>query len=166
MRVPVLPRHKQVPAWSPQEHPHNDQSNPEHQKTKRVNPYRRFSLMIGVITVSFGIHIQIRNQHQSNDDEDGSHHTGEPGVEINQYVLKPEEIPGRFGRIWGFSRIRRFFQRRINNDRPYCKSRNGENSAKKLQPDQIGPYMELFPTQPFYLFLWCRRHLSHIFLAP
>ncbi len=82
---------------------------------KTMNPNKKcadgkLALLPGVIARSERVRINIRNDHQTKDDERRHDHAGNPRIEVHQHFLQPEEVPGGFCRVHSQVGIGRFFQ--------------------------------------------------------
>src|SRR3989304_2200020 len=108
MRIPVLPRPKEIPSRSADKGPDDDHAHPEDMESEKEGQDLIFSLFEGVITVPFGIDVDKGDHHKAHDDETGQDYARMPRVEINQHLLETEEVPWglrRVGRTGGVSRL-------------------------------------------------------------
>ena len=69
----------------------------------------------------------------------GNDHARHPGIEVHQHLLQPQEVPGRFGGIHGQRGIGRFFERRIQRDRPDHQDDGDDDGRQKLDAQQVRP---------------------------
>src|SRR6185503_20368695 len=68
---------------------------------------------------------------------------GNPGIEIDEHLLKTEEVPRRLRRIHRQVWIRRFFQRCVKRDRPDKQNDRDDQRRQKLYAYEIWPNVNL-----------------------
>src|SRR5207249_6502343 len=87
----VIPSHawpEPHPARTPNQRTDHDHADPEDDESENECPDGELALLVGVIAVAERVGVDIRYRHQSDDDEAGHDHAGDPGIEIHQHLLQ------------------------------------------------------------------------------
>src|SRR5690606_16936512 len=104
----------------------------------------KFSLFKCVVTISFRVHINIRDCDETNDNKPRKNYTGHPRVKVNKHFLKTKEVPRSFSRVWCPSRVSRFFKRSFEHDRPDDKENSPEDNTEKFSVNEVRPSPNFF----------------------
>src|SRR4029077_643044 len=90
--VPRLSRPEPDPTRASDKRANNHQKNPQ-QKAPAKHPKSETSLLERVVTISEGIRIYVRKYHEPDHNYRRHHDAGDPGIEIDQHLLKFNEAP-------------------------------------------------------------------------
>src|SRR5437763_11981945 len=99
MRIPTLPRPKEIPARTAKERSDHDHSDPQDMETQKKSQDLVLSVFETVVAVALRIDVDKRDHHQTDDDETGHNYARVPWIEINQHFLQAKKVPGRLRRI-------------------------------------------------------------------
>src|SRR6266850_5281233 len=142
--IPRLPGPEPLPAGSANEGADEDHRDPQNNEAEQERADGELALLPGVVAGAQRIRIYIRNDHQTEDDERGHDHAGDPRVEINQHFLQAKEIPRRLRRVHGQVGIRRFFERRIQSDGPDHQDDGDDDGGQEFHAQQKRPDVHFF----------------------
>ena len=143
--VPGLARPEPDPTRTPNECANDHHRQPQHDKAEEEGPNGELPLLVGVIAVPQRVGIHVGNHHEPHQNQGRQHHAGHPGIEIDQHLLQPQKVPGRFCRVHGQGGIGRLFQRRIQGNRPHHQNEGDDDGNQKLHAQQVGPDLN-FPS--------------------
>src|SRR5947209_14574769 len=91
--VAGLPRPDPLPTRPANEGADENHGHPQDDKAEQKSADGKLALLPGVVARAQRIGINIRNHHQTDDDQREHNHTGDPGIEIDQHFMEPEEGP-------------------------------------------------------------------------
>ncbi len=113
--VPGLTGPEPNPTRPTDKRANDDQENPL-EETGAKHPERNPALLDRVVAISQRVRVNIGKDHQTDHDQAGHHHAGNPRIEVDEHLLQPQEVPGRFRGIHRQVWIGRFFERRVERD--------------------------------------------------
>src|SRR5271163_4156476 len=143
VRIPDLPGPEPVPAGTAEKRADDDERDPQNVEADKETQDLEPSLAQRVVAVALRIDVEIRNQHQSHDDETRQHHARIPRVEEHQHFLQAQEVPRRLRRIRRAGRIRRLLERRVEQQRPYRQHYDDEQRHQKFIAHEERPGVQL-----------------------
>src|SRR4051812_43780071 len=101
--IPGGPRPEPHPARTTDQGADHDHGDPEDDEAEDKGPDGKLALPVGVIAVAQRIGIDVRNDHQADDDQRRHDNACHPRIEVDEHLLEAEEIPGRLGGVHGES---------------------------------------------------------------
>ncbi len=141
--IPEFIGAKEVPVRPPEEGTDDDQLAPEHHEPEEENDDLASPLLEGVVAVSLRVGVDIGNGHQADDDEPRQHDARHPRIEVDEHLLKTEEVPRRLRGIGSHRRVGRFFQWSLESNRPDDEHHAEDDHADELGKHEIRPGEDL-----------------------
>ena len=137
--VPGLSGPEPLPARPANERADENHGDPQNHEAEQKSANCEFALLPSVVARTERVRIDIRNDHQPKDDERGHDHAGNPGIEIDEHLLKPEEVPRRFRGVHGEVGIGGLFERSIQRDGPDHQNDGDDDGGEEFHPKEKRP---------------------------
>src|SRR5205814_5699581 len=113
--IPRLPRPEPNPSRPAYESADEDEYDP-HEESPEEHRDGELPLLPCVVAVAQRVRVNIGEDHQPDDEKARHHDARDPGVEVDEHLLKSEEVPRRFRRVHRQVWVRGFFERRVDED--------------------------------------------------
>src|SRR5215831_6523817 len=99
MDIPELVGSEEIPVRTTQESAEDDEEDPENQKSEQKRSDFPAALFKCEVPISFRIRVDVRNRHETDDDQTGKYNACQPRIKVDKHFLQPKEIPGCLRRI-------------------------------------------------------------------
>src|SRR5579859_7288090 len=142
--IPGLPGPKPLPAGTANEGTNGDHGHPQNNEAEEECADLEFALLPGVIACAERIGVDIRDDHQANNNERGHDHAGDPRVEVDEHFLKAEEIPRGLGGVHGEVGIGGLLERRVQRDGPDHENDGDNDGRQKFDAKKKWPDVDFF----------------------
>ena len=139
VQVPVLVGAEEVPVGAAQERAQHHEQHPQDQEAEQEQRDLELALLEGEVAVALGVHVDVRDGHEAHDDQAGEHHARQPGIEVDQHLLQPQEVPGRLGGVGRARGVGRLLDGRRQRQAPDHQHDHADDHAEHLGVDEVRP---------------------------